>query len=72
MSDVQHETQKLSQHEIDALADRLFNRAISVLAVDVLKSMQSDALLAVALLRVAARDCPDDGLAVRVFKGGQE
>jgi len=60
----------LSQHEIDALGDRLFNRAISMLSPDVLKPLQSDTLLAVACLRVLARDCSDDGVDVRVFKGG--
>jgi hypothetical protein len=63
-----HEVRKLSQHEIDSLADRLFNRAITVLAFDTLKEMRSDTLVAVAILRVAARDCPDDGLPVRIFR----
>jgi hypothetical protein len=64
-----HQIRKLSQHEIDALGDRLFNRAITILAIDTLKEMRADTLVAVAILRVAARDCPDDGLPVRIFRG---
>ena len=63
-----HEIRKLSEHEIDALADRLFNRAITILAIDTLSEMRNDTLVAVAVLRVAARDCPDDGLPVRIFR----
>jgi hypothetical protein len=62
-----HEIRKLSQHEIDALADRIFNRAISCL-FDVQPSLKSDMLLAVACLRVLVRDVPDDGITVRVWR----
>ena len=64
-----HDIRKLSQHEVDALADRMFNRAISCL-FDVQPELRSDTLLAVACLRTLVRDCPDDGLTVRVWKGG--
>jgi hypothetical protein len=64
-----HEVRKLSQHEIDSLADRLFARSVTILAIDTLKEMRSDTLLAVAVLRVVVRDMPDDGLAVRIWKG---
>jgi hypothetical protein len=63
-----HEALKLNQHEVDALADRLLNRAISVLAVDTLRSMQSDTLLAVACLRDLSHRMPDDGIKVQLFK----
>jgi len=62
-----HDTRKLSQHEIDALADRIFNRAISCL-FDAQPNLKSDMLLAVACLRVLVRDVPDDGLTVRVWR----
>jgi hypothetical protein len=62
-----HETRKLSQHEVDALADRCFNRAISCL-FDVQPNLKSDMLLAVACLRVLVRDVPDDGITVRVWR----
>jgi hypothetical protein len=62
-----HDTRKLSQHEIDALADRMFNRAISCL-FDVQPNLKSDMLLAVACLRVLVRDVPDDGITVRVWR----
>ncbi len=66
-----HDIVKLSQHEVDRLADRLFARAISLLAPDLLTEIRLDTLLAVACLRVLVRDMPDDGLTVRVWKGGQ-
>jgi hypothetical protein len=62
-----HDIRKLSQHEIDALADRMFNRAISCL-FDVQPNLKSDILLTVACLRVLVRDVPDDGLTVRVWR----
>jgi hypothetical protein len=62
-----HEIRKLSQHEIDALADRMFNRAISCL-FDVQPNLKSDILLTVACLRVLVRDVSDDGLTVRVWR----
>jgi len=62
-----HDTRKLSQDEIDALADRIFNRAISCL-FDAQPNLKSDMLLAVACLRVLVRDVPDDGLTVRVWR----
>jgi hypothetical protein len=62
-----HDTRKLSQHEIDALADRIFNRAISCL-FDVQPNSKSDMLLAAACLRVLVRDMPDDGITVRVWR----
>ena len=62
-----HEIRKLSQHEIDALADRMFNRAISCL-FDVQPNLKSDILLTVACLRILVRDVPDDGLTVRVWR----
>jgi hypothetical protein len=62
-----HEIRKLSQHEIDALADRMFNRAISCL-FDVQPGLKSDILLTVACLRVLVRDVADDGLTVRVWR----
>jgi hypothetical protein len=64
-----HDIRKLSQHEVDALADRMFNRAISCL-FDVQPGLKSDMLIAVACLRRLVRDMPDDGLTVRVWKGG--
>ncbi len=62
-----HDIRKLSQHEIDALADRMFNRAISCL-LDVQPGFRSDILLTVACLRVLVRDVSDDGLTVRVWR----
>jgi hypothetical protein len=64
-----HTVRKLSQHEVEALADRLFNRSISLFALDTFQEMRNDALLAVACLRILARDMPDDALIVRVWKG---
>ncbi len=63
-----HEIRKLNQHEIDALADRCFNRAISCL-FDAQPGLKSDMLLAVACLRVMVRDVHDDGVTVRVWRG---
>ncbi len=62
-----HDIRKLSQHEIDALADRIFNPAISCL-FDVQPNLKSDMLLAVACLRILVRDVSDDGLTVRVWR----
>jgi hypothetical protein len=62
-----HDIRKLSQHEIDALADRMFNRAISCL-FDVQPNLKSDILLTVACLRVLVRDVPGDGITVRVWR----
>jgi hypothetical protein len=61
-----HIAVKFSQHEVDALADRLFGRVVSML-FDVQPELRRDILSAVACLRVLARDMPDE-ITVRIWR----
>ncbi len=60
-----HQTRKLSQTELDALADRMLARAASAM-FDVQPNLRSDMLLAAAVLRLVARSNPT-GVSVAVW-----
>jgi hypothetical protein len=62
-----HETRKLTQGEVDSLADRMLARALSVL-FDVRPEVKSDMLLASGCLRLVARTFPD-GVEIQVWRG---
>jgi len=66
-SDSTHDIRKLKPSEIDALGDRMLARAVSCL-FDAQPNLKSDMLLAVGCLRELARDCPMEGLEVRVWR----
>ena len=62
-----HEIRKLKPGEIDALGDRMLARAVSCL-FDAQPHLKRDMLLSVGCLRELARDCPMEGLEVRVWR----
>jgi hypothetical protein len=66
-----HDVIKLSQFEVEALADRMFARAISLFSLDTFQEMRSDTLLAVACLRVLSKGFPDNDLEVRIWRLAQ-
>jgi hypothetical protein len=63
----EHEIRNLKPGEIDALGDRMLARAASCL-FDVQPNLKFDMLLCVGCLRELARDCPTEGLEVRVWR----
>jgi hypothetical protein len=65
--DSTHQRVRISQNEIEQLADRMFNRAISKL-YDMLPENRKDTLLAVAILRQTIHTTPIDGLEIHVWQ----